>query len=605
MWNKFKNWMRKHKKELFSYILLVIGCYMLIYSLRQFKAEEIQEVTYNEFLEYLDNGDVDTVYYNSVEEYMTFTLLNQDTRDMDIKERAEYQYSNKDKRVTKYPGGDTFREQVLLKGANVQRIVSTDATSVFSIIISLALPAVLIIVLFRAMEQQNKGLNAKTLVQTSNTKFSDIIGHEEILTDIKFITELIKDPSKGDTIGAKVPKGLLLQGGPGTGKTLIAKAMAGEAGVPFLYQNASSFIEMFVGVGAKRVRDLFRIARKNAPCIIFIDEIDAIGCTRGNARGTSEDEQTINALLQEMDGFNSRDGVFIIAATNRADELDPALVRSGRFDRQIIVNPPDNWRVRQELFNHYLAGFTCDKSIDVENLSKQTSGFTGADIAMICNEASIIAVMEEKSCIDNDCIEKAIDKKIFKGNRSTRKAHERDRLVTAYHESGHAIMSCLLGEGVARAGIQSTVSGVGGAVFNQDKDTLLQTDEDLRKRILICYAGRASEEIKFGNITTGASNDITQATEILSMYVERFGFDKEYGLLDIGVLSKNRVIDGTDTAKRLGQMSLKLYDECKQLLSKNYDKVEQLAQKLLDCDSVSGEEIEQMFGFSAIKIEKV
>ena len=595
--DKLRDYFKKHKAEIFWYIVLAIGFYVALTLLFAVNREisKIEPMDYSEYVQRLNNHEIDTVYYNPNEEYMIITLLNDDTKQMSREERDAYKYTNADKRYVLFPSYDEFRKDVLSTNTNLRVIQSGNIVSVMSALVSLIFPLVLIGMVVRMMSMQGQGLKEKSLIQTSTVKFDDIIGHEEILDDVKFITELIKNPTKGEKIGAKVPKGLLLAGPPGTGKTLIAKAIAGEAGVPFLYQNASAFIEMFVGLGAKRVRDLFKFARKHAPCIIFIDEIDAIGGDRDTSRGTSENEQTINALLQEMDGFTGREGIFIIAATNRSDSLDAALVRSGRFDRQIIVNPPRDWKVRRELFKHYLSGFKVSDDIDIDNVSKQISGFTGADVATICNEASIIAVMRDKDAIDTDCIEEAIDKKVFKGNRSKRKSQEKDRTVIAYHESGHAIMSYLLGEPIARASIQSTVSGVGGVVFNQDKETMLETDKDLKHRVMIMYGGRASEEIKFGDVTTGASNDITQATSVLIQYVEKLGMDKDFGLLDTHVLAKEHLLDGSETAKKLGKMSLELYAETKKLLSDNYDKVEILAQKLLEVESLSGEEIDALF----------
>ncbi|MBO5434367.1 AAA family ATPase [bacterium] len=588
---------KKNKKSIIFYSLLTVLSYVVIFSMISAPTNEvILDMSYPDFIVALENGEIDTVYYNPGEEYMTITLLNDDTRNMPSELREKYEYGPEDTKRVLYPSYEEFRKDVLESGTNI-RVFSPPwgVWEILSTAISFAMPILMLTFLFTILMSQMKGLDKKTLIQTSNVRFSDIIGHEEILDDVKFITKLIQDPSVGESVGAKVPKGLLLSGEPGTGKTLIAKAIAGEAGVPFLYQNASGFIEMYVGLGARRVRDLFRIAKAHAPCIIFIDEIDAIGCDRNNNRGTSENEQTINALLQEMDGFSGREGIFIIAATNRADKLDSALVRSGRFDRQIVVNPPRNWEVRKELFEHYLAKFTVSDDVDIDNLSKQVSGFTGADIAMVCNEASIVAVMQNKDAIDTACIEEAIDKKIFKGNRSKKETHSEDKKIVAYHESGHAVMSYLLGEPIARASIQSTVSGVGGAVFSQDKDTVFQTDKDLKNRVLIAYAGRASEEIKFENVTTGASNDITQATQIMLMYIEHLGFDKKFGLLDVSVLSREHLVNSDSITNKLSEMSLKLYDECKSLLNNNYDMVEKLAQKLLEIETLSGDEIELLF----------
>lgn len=595
LWKNIKENIQHHKKEAIVYMIIIFITYSLLFFFAP-KPAKPEEVSYTTFLEYLHSGEVDTVYYNANIEQMYFTLFNDDTKNMSLEDRKEYKYDTVDYRICKYPAYDEFRKDVLESDANIEIYHKFGLQMMLYYAVELMFPLLFIAMFVGLMKNQIKGISEKDIIQSSDVTFDDVIGHEEIIDDIRFITDLIKDPTKGDTVGAKLPKGVLFTGPPGTGKTLLAKAIAHEAGVPFLYQNASSFIEMYVGLGAKRVRDLFRIAKKNAPCILFIDEIDAIGEKRGSNKGTSENEQTINAILQEMDGFTGRDGVFIIAATNRPDSLDEALVRSGRFDRQITVNPPRDWMIRRDLFNHYLDKFAVSDDVDVDNLSKQISGFTGADIAMICNEASIVAVMHDKDCIDMACLEEAIDKKVFKGNRSKTGSYENDRIIVAYHESGHAVMSHLLGEPIARASIQSTISGVGGAVFNQDKETLFMTDVDMRHRVMIAYAGRASEEIKFDHVTSGASNDITQATSIMMQYIEHLGFNKEFGLLDIGLLSKEHLINSDLITNKLQEMSTTLYNECKLLLEKNYDKVERLATKLLEVETLSGDDILQLIG---------
>lgn len=597
MWKNFKEFCKKNKFYVFCCFVILVGGYYLLFSTISKNAPTIKYVPYNEFLEYVDNGDVDTIYYSKQDNKMTFTLYNDVTRVLSEEDLAEYEYGIEDKRETYYPAYDTFRQEMLLKGARTEQILpKTTAYETFATLLSALITLWFIVVITSAVKGQFNSKGKKDLIQKSDVSFDDIIGHEEILDDLKFITELIKDPTIGDTVGAKLPKGLLLTGPPGTGKTLIAKAISHEADVPFLYQNASGFVELFVGMGARRVRELFKIARDNAPCIIFIDEIDAIGMKRGGTNSNTEHDQTINAILQEMDGFSSRDGVFIIAATNRPESLDSALVRSGRFDRQIAVNPPRDWRVRKELFKHYLDKFTTEEDIELDTVSKQISGFTGADISMICNEASIIATMKKKDAIDRECIEEAIDKKIFKGNRAKDKEHfKEDKTIVAYHESGHAVMSYLLGEPIARASIQATVSGVGGVVFNEDKDTLFRTNKDYSNRVLICYGGRASEEIKFETVTTGASNDITQATDIMLKYIERFGFDSSFGLLDMSVLTEEHLLEGHEITEKLSEMSKKLYAECKELLSKHYDLVECLAQKLLEVETLTGQEIQELF----------
>lgn len=598
-WNKIKEYIKQNKQKiirmLITWVICVICLLSTMSSIKSQQLAKIEKVEYTEFLDDVKNGKVDTIYYSVSDEWMTYTLLNDDTKDMTQDERENYTYKSKDKRRVQYPAYDTFRKDMLEE--DVHLVLDRNNASiveVLSMLISLALPIVWIVLIMKMMKGQTKGVDAKDIIQTSDVKFSDVIGQDEILDDVRFITELLKNRDLGEEIGAKVPKGILLSGEPGTGKTLIAKAIAGEAGVPFIYVNSSSLIEMFVGLGAKRVRETFKIARKNAPCIVFFDEIDSIGIKRDTRGSNTENEQTINALLQEMDGFTGRDGVFIIAATNRADKLDSALTRAGRFDRQIIVNKPRDWKVRVKLFEFYLKRFSVSDDIDVETLAKQISGFTGADIAAICNEASIIAVMHKKPYIDMACLEEAIDKKVFKGNRAKEEHFKEDKKIVAYHEAGHAIMHYLLGEPMSRASIIGTTSGVGGVVFGEDSDTQFLTKEYYENRVKICYAGRASEQIKFNSVTQGASSDITQATGILEEYVSRLGFDEEFGLLDMNVLAEKQIIDKSNAFELMQKKSKELYTETVELLIKNYDLVERLAQALLESETLSGKEIEEI-----------
>ena len=595
-WNKLVELCKKNKKLLIITILLTILTYIVVFFVFFYEKNEPDEITYNEFLQLVEEKKVDTVYYNKSKEYMTITLFNEDTKNMTKEERDDYQYEDCDKRRVLYPGSQDFRENMLK--ADVNMVLQTD--NMFfqqfgSIFLIMCIYIMGFSVLMRIMVPGGR-VTEKDVIQTTDVTFDDIIGHDEIIDDIKFITELIKNPDKGKEVGVQIPKGILLDGPPGTGKTLLAKAIAHEAGVPFLNQNASGLIEMYVGLGAKRVRGLFKIARKKAPCVVFIDEIDAVGAKRGKDKNSSENDQTINALLQEMDGFNGREGIFIIAATNRADTLDEALVRSGRFDRKITVNPPRDWTVRRDLFEHYLGKFKCSETIDIDTLAKQTPGFTGADIAMVCNEASIVAIMHNKEEIDTACIEEAIDKKVFNGNRSKTEAPEDDRNIVAYHEAGHAVMHYILGEPIARASIQATTSGVGGVVFGVDKGTMFTTRKMLRDMVLVGYAGRVSEEIKFGteNITTGARNDIEQATDIITSYIEKYGFDEDFGLLSIGVLADKHLIDSKYIVNRSSTISKELYAECRELLSENYEKVELLAKALLKHETMSGADIKTL-----------
>lgn len=594
-WENFFN----NNRNLYILLGAVLGSMILIWAFipKSVDTKDVQIMEYAEFMERLEAGEVDQISYNRSSEYMIVSFFNDETRGMSPEERAEYEYPADDKRAVKYPAHDGFRQEMLEHGATpTMWAASTTFMDVISAIVGLAMMGgmvLLLVVMLKAGPLASMAAREKDLIKTSDVKFDDVIGQDEVIEDLKFIVELMKDPSLGEKIGARVPKGLLLQGPPGTGKTMLAKAIAGEAGVPFLQQSGSSFIEMYVGVGAQRVRNLFKIARKNAPCVVFIDEIDAVGSARSKS-GTGEHEQTVNALLEQMDGFSARDGVFIIAATNRADQLDEALVRPGRFDRQVTVNPPADWHARKKMFDHYLGRLALAPDLDIENLSRQTPGFTGADIAAVCNEAGMIAVMAKKDFVDMACLEEAIDKKVFMGSRSKREQYEKDRQIVAYHEAGHAVMTWLLGEPISRASIQATTSGVGGAVFGGDRESQFMTVKDFRHKIMIAYAGRASEQIKFGDATTGASNDITKATALLKQYVERLGFDRDMGLLDLDLLAKDRLVSASDTIRALRRVSNELYADCEKLLKDNYRYVETLAGDLLSEESIAGPRIERI-----------
>ena len=566
-------------------------------------------LTYSEFTEMVSQNQIERVVY-----FMDTRLLHaypylRDTKGQSYELRMAMETPDTDYFNVQVPNIDFFildllNHEVIIEYAyannpDVNSSRMSFVTSIcMSILTGVAVLSIFYLIMYFLGRNAGFGLpiggvnTSSTLVKGSDVRFSDIIGHDEIIDDIKFITEMIKDPTKGQRIGAKVPHGYLFIGPPGTGKTMIAKAIAGEADVNFISANASRFTEMFVGVGPRRVHDLFKEARQNTPCIVFIDEIDSVGSRGDGVINNSEDNKTINALLQEMDGFTARENIFVIAATNNENSIDPALTRSGRFDRQIIVSPPKDWHVRSLLFSHYLKDFRVSEDVDIDNLSKQTSGFTGADIQTICNEASIIAVMRDLSYITNNCIEEAIDRKIFKGNRAKdQQKQKEDRNIVAYHEAGHAVMTYLCNRPIARASIIATVSGVGGAVFQQDNDSQFMTEEDLRYQVMIAYAGRASEEIKFQNVTTGASNDITQATKILVNYIEHLGFSKEYGLVDVSVLQQGRLVSNTEIDKQVFELSNKLYQETLRKLKDNYKLVELLAQQLLSEATLSGETI--------------
>lgn len=560
-----------------------------------------QRVAYVEFEKSLDAGDVDLIIHRNGDADMMYTLFNDETKDMDSTELSFYTYPNDEYYVTSWPDYDGFTHDVLLHGA---RVKDTGYPNMWGFSPSLFLMIAIIIgiplIMHKGMGQglasaAQSGNNAFiSNTEDDGTRFSDIIGHDEIINDIMFASRMLKEPERGEEIGVLPPKGLLLAGPPGTGKTMIARAIANEAGVGFISANASSFIEMYVGVGAKRIREVFKEARAKAPCVLFIDEIDAVGGERSKDGRNSEDDKAVNALLQEMDGFSPLSGVLVIAATNAAESLDKALVRAGRFDRQISVGAPKSWETRRDLLLHYTEGMKVSSSLDLEAISRQTSGFTGADIKSVCNEAGMIAIMKDKNEVDEDCIEEAIDKKIFKGNRSAKKAAENDRRIVAYHEAGHAVMTYLCDLPIARASIIGTTSGVGGAVFQGDSETAFMTRDAMLSQVKICYAGRASEEIKFGTPTTGASNDITKATGLLQDFVERYGFDEDTGLIDIHTLKEHSVIPQDMTLDKIKKISKDVFEETKSMLNDRYGLVEALAAELLDKETMTGAEVTEL-----------
>ena len=603
MWKRFKDWFnefnenRQKEPKKFKYLVgFFILSFLIVILFEQYLISlqpKPEEIEYTEYERLLEDDKIDIIKYDPTSsDKMTLYLQNEDTKIMTLDEKKTYVYPIEDTKITLYPANEDFRKEVLAHNVYLVWDKSANTAEILSFLLSIAFPVIMIILFYNIMKKSGSVDKEDDLLQTSSVKFTDVIGLDEILGDVQFITKLINKPDMCADIGARVPKGILLCGEPGTGKTLIARAIAGEAGVPFIYANASSFIEMFVGLGAKRVRNVFAVAKKNAPCIVFIDEIDAIGTKRGSREGTSENDQTINALLQEMDGFTGREGIFVIAATNRVDELDNAITRTGRFDRIINVNPPRDWKVRQEIFKFYLDKLKTDETLDLETISRQTTGFTGSDIATICNEAGIVALMNDKNAVDMGCMEEAIDKHIFKGNRTKGKEEfKNDKRIVAYHESGHAVMNFLVGQHISRASIIANTSGVGGVVFGADQDSYFTTKKQFEDKVMVCYAGRISEQLKFGSITTGASNDITQATQIIKNYVGKYGFDDEFGLIDMSIMHNDSLIKDDNILNRVQQIAKDLYERANSLLKDNYTLVEKLAIELLDKETMSGKEI--------------
>lgn len=440
-----------------------------------------------------------------------------------------------------------------------------------------------------------------------NKTFKDVAGVDEAKEELSEIVEFLKDPGKFTKLGGRLPRGVLLNGPPGTGKTLLAKAIAGEAGVPFYSISGSDFVEMFVGVGASRVRDLFQQAKENSPSIIFLDEIDAVGRKRGSGLGGGHDEreQTLNAILVEMDGFGSDDGVIVVASTNRIDVLDPALLRPGRFDRHVSVGLPDI-EGRKAILGVHARKIKMHDDVNIEVVAQGTPGFSGAELENLLNEAALIAVAKGKNAVEMDDIEAARDKVAFGKEKKSQVIHADDLRNTAYHECGHALVSLKMPKATPlhKLTIIPRGNALGAAFYFPERDEMSLTKRQLLTKISIAYGGRIAEEIFFGDVTTGASNDIQQATNIARRMVAEWGMSDRMGLLNYeagedrmflgGEISKSNAYSD-ETAKMLDEEVTKImkacYEEARQVIEENKDVMERIAEKLLVYETLSGAEV--------------
>ena len=438
----------------------------------------------------------------------------------------------------------------------------------------------------------------------SNVKFDDVAGIEEAKQELVEVVDFLKEPEKYKKIGASIPKGVLLLGSPGTGKTLLAKAVAGEAAVPFFTISGSEFVEMFVGVGASRVRDLFNKARKAAPCIVFIDEIDAVGRKRGSGQGGGNDEreQTLNQLLVEMDGFSTEETIIVIAATNRPEILDKALMRPGRFDRQVVVDKPDI-KGREAILHVHIKGKKLGKDVDLHTLAKKTPGFVGADLANLLNEAAILAARQHRDIIMMEDLEEASEKVSIGPARKSRVTVEKEKHIVAYHEVGHAMIQTFYKDTVDPVHkvtiVPRGMAALGYTMSLPTEDRYLRSKKEYLADIRGLLGGRAAEEVVFGDITTGASNDIERATGIAHAMVTKLGMSDRFGpiLLDAtkeGDMFQNKIY-GEETAKSIDEEIRKMindaYDEVKTTLRDNYDLLDKISKSLLERETITGEEL--------------
>lgn len=488
------------------------------------------------------------------------------------------------------------------------------------------LPVVFLIVVWVFLLQQMQGGGNRVtsfaksrakMVEPEKVKvtFNDVAGIEEVKEELKEVVDFLRNPRRFQKIGARIPRGVLLYGPPGTGKTLLAKAVAGEAGVPFLSISGSDFVEMFVGVGAARVRDLFTNAKKNAPCIVFVDELDAVGRQRGAGLGGGHDEreQTLNQLLVEMDGFDPNEGVIIIAATNRPDILDPALLRPGRFDRRVAVPPPDVVG-REAILRVHAKGKPIDKDVDLELLARRTPGFVGADLANLVNEATLLAVRKGRDVVKMEDFEEAIDKVIAGPERKHMVISEKEKQIVAYHEAGHALVARALpnADPVHKISIIPRGNAALGYTLQLPiEDRYLLSKQELLDRLAVLLGGRVAEEIVFKDVTTGAQDDLKRATDIAREMVCEYGMSEILGPLTLG--RKHREIFlGRDIAedrnyseeiaytidKEVRAIIDQAYEKARDIVNRYRDKLDFLAQRLVEKESLEREEIEKILDFN-------
>ena len=454
---------------------------------------------------------------------------------------------------------------------------------------------------------------ARMINQEDKTKltFKDVAGIDEEKEELEEVVEFLKNPKKFTDMGARIPKGVLLVGQPGTGKTLLAKAVAGEAGVPFFFISGSDFVEMYVGVGASRVRDLFQEAKRNAPCIIFIDEIDAVGRQRGAGIGGGHDEreQTLNQMLVEMDGFSANEGVIVLAATNRPDVLDKALLRPGRFDRQIVVPPPDV-KAREQILAVHSKKKTFAEDVDMKLIAKNTSGFVGADLENLLNEAALLAARQDHTAIEQKDIEDAMVKVTMGPEKRTRVRSDKEKRLVAYHEAGHAVVSKFLSTQDPVHEISIIPRGMAGGytMYRPSEDKSFISKTEMEEQIISLLGGRVAEELVIKDISTGASNDIERATAIAKSMITKYGMNERLGTVTYGSESQE-VFLGRDLAQEktyseetaaiideeIKKMISKSYQRAKELLEQNMDKLDAVATVLIEKEKITEEEFNQVF----------
>ena len=596
----------KNNKQGFSFVILItMLTALLVFAMYQFQGvESDQEITYNKFLKMIDEKKVEKV------EIKSDRILITAKKESGDKVNKEYYTGrmNDDQLVEKLEKAKIdFNQEV---PDTTSAIVAQYAMNIIPLVIFIAL----IVWTTRKMSKGGGMMgigksNAKMYVEKqTGVTFKDVAGQDEAKESLQEVVDFLHNPGKYTSVGAKLPKGALLVGPPGTGKTLLAKAVAGEAKVPFFSLSGSAFVEMYIGVGASRVRDLFKQAQQMAPCIIFIDEIDAIGKSRDTQMGGNDErEQTLNQLLAEMDGFESNKGLVLLAATNRPEILDPALLRPGRFDRRIIVERPD-LKGRVEVLKVHSKDVKMDETVDLEAIALATSGAVGSDLANMINEAAINAVKNGRNAVSQADLFEAVEVVLVGKEKKDRVMNQEERKIVSYHEVGHALVSALQkdSEPVQKITIvPRTMGALGYVMQTPEEEKFLNTKKELQAMLVGMLGGRAAEEIVFDTVTTGASNDIEKATSVARAMITQYGMSEKFGLIGLESV-QNRYLDGRpvmncgqETASEIDHEVMKMlkeaYEEAKKLLSEHRESLDKIAAFLIEKETITGKEFMKIF----------
>lgn len=604
------------RQSIVLFLIAALVTLLLMSSFMKMMSGETQkEISYNEFIQMLEDNKVESVTIST-------DRVNIKPKEEEKTNKLLYLYGSPSA-VTYYTGkiedDDTLTQRLLKYDVPVKGEVADSSSVIISFLLTYVVPILLMWVLlsflFRKMSKGGGPMGvgkstAKVYVQKeTGITFKDVAGEDEAKESLQEVVDFLHNPGKYAKIGAKLPKGALLVGPPGTGKTLLAKAVAGEAKVPFFSLSGSDFIELYVGVGASRVRDLFKEATKNAPCIIFIDEIDAIGRSRDSkyGGGNEEREQTLNQLLSEMDGFDTSKGILVLGATNRPEILDKALLRPGRFDRRIIVDKPD-LKGRVAILKVHAKDVHLDDSVDLDAIALATSGAVGADLANMINEAAINAVQHGREYVNQKDLFEAVEQVLVGKEKKDRIMSQEERRIVSYHEVGHALISALQknSEPVQKITIVPRTMGALGYVMHvPEEEKYLQTKAELHDRLVSLLGGRAAEELIFGDVTTGAANDIEQATNIASNMVTRFGMSKRFGLMGLATVENEYLGGGArltcsdrtaaDVDTEVMEILKECYEEAKQMLSGNRELMDKLAAHLIEKETISGKEFMKIY----------